>query len=123
VGQVGHIVCISDYCSIYLIRRVLNPSNLKVIHLSSIHPDTVVDPNRRADSHGGEINNDIALVLESGHDFNDDTTKLYTSSDNPPPPSIIDMEELIGRSFMMYEQEDGQKLPARIVKLIEDHGA
>jgi hypothetical protein len=70
---------------------------------------------------GGEIDDDIAPVLKYRHDFIYKDNKLYTSNDNHPPPSIIDMEDLVGKSFIMYKQDDGQQFQARIVKLIEDH--
>jgi hypothetical protein len=34
---------------------------------------------------------------------------------------VFDPEDLVGRTFLMDEQEDGQRFRARIVKLIEDH--
>jgi hypothetical protein len=61
--------------------------------------------------------------LKSRHDFIDEDTKLHTTKNTHPPSSIIDMEYLIGRSFIMDSQDDGQKIWARIVKLIEDHDA
>jgi hypothetical protein len=38
----------------------------------------------------------------------------------PPPPPIFNPEGLIGCSFLMDEQEDGQRFRGRIVELIED---
>jgi hypothetical protein len=86
-------------------------------------PATDADPNLRAESLGGEIDDDIAPVLESRHDFIDEDTKIHTTNNNHLPPSIIDMEDLIGRSFIMYKQHNGQTFRARIVKLIEYHDA
>jgi hypothetical protein len=74
-----------------------------------------------AESFGGDIDDDIAPVLGSHHDFNNEDTKLHTTNDNHPPPSIIDMEDLIGRFFIMDNQDDGQQFRERIVKIIEDH--
>jgi hypothetical protein len=42
------------------------------------------------------------------------------NSESPPSP-IFNPEDLIGRTFLMDEQEDGQKFRGRIVELIEDH--
>ena len=36
---------------------------------------------------------------------------------------VISPEDLIGKTFIMDEQEDGQKFRARITRLIEDHEA
>jgi hypothetical protein len=37
------------------------------------------------------------------------------------PPPIFNPEDLIGRTFLMDEQEDAQKFRGRIVELLEDH--
>jgi hypothetical protein len=123
VEQAGHIVGISDHCGNSLTYRVLNPSTLNVIHRSSICPATVVDPNLREESLGGEIDDDIAPNLKSRNDFIDKDTKLHTTNYNHHSPSIIDMEDIIGRSFIMDKHDDGRQFRARIVKLIEDHDA
>ena len=34
---------------------------------------------------------------------------------------VFNPEDLVGRTFLMDEQEDGQRFRARIVKMIEDH--
>ena len=38
-----------------------------------------------------------------------------------PSTPIFDPEELIGKTFLMDEDKDGNRLRARIVKLVEDH--
>jgi hypothetical protein len=40
--------------------------------------------------------------------------------DSPPPP-VFNPEDLIGRTFLMDEKEDGQNHRGWIVELIEDH--
>jgi hypothetical protein len=40
---------------------------------------------------------------------------------DPPPPTIFNPEDLIGHSFFMDKQEDGQQFRGHIVELIEDH--
>jgi hypothetical protein len=43
-----------------------------------------------------------------------------TNAETPPPP-IFNPEDLIGRTFLMDEQEDGQNYRGHIVELVEDH--
>jgi hypothetical protein len=93
--RVGRIVGISEHCDDSLTYSVLHHSTHKVIHISSNCPASAVDLNLHAKSLGGKIDYDIAPVLKSFHYFNDDATKLHTTNDNPPPPSTIDMEDLI----------------------------
>jgi hypothetical protein len=45
---------------------------------------------------------------------------LKISSD-PPPPPVFNPEDLVGRSFLMDKQHDGQQFRGQIVNLIEDH--
>jgi hypothetical protein len=44
-------------------------------------------------------------------------------SNDPTAESVpvFDPEDLVGRTFLMDEEEDGQRFRARIVKLVEDH--
>jgi hypothetical protein len=87
-----------EHCDNALTYRVLNPSTLKVIHRSSIRPirpGTTKDLNLCAESLGGDI--------VDHHDFNDDATNIHTTNNNPHSPSIIDMEEFIGRYFIVRD--------------------
>ena len=70
-----------------------------------------------AESLCGESPDDVIKddVIKSRDDHNPTDPKLHTTS------PIIDPEDLIGRTFVMDSQSDGQQSRARIVKLIEDH--
>jgi hypothetical protein len=52
---------------------------------------------------------------------------MEPTDENPEHPStrddtvIVDPQELLGHTFLMDTQEDGQKVCARIVKCISDH--
>jgi hypothetical protein len=52
----------------------------------------------------------------------DDLASTATDEINAesPPSPIFNPEDLIGRTFLMDEQEDGKKFRRRIVELIED---
>ena len=39
----------------------------------------------------------------------------------PRDTPVFKLEDLVGQTFLMDEQNDGQRFRARIVKLIEDH--
>jgi hypothetical protein len=45
----------------------------------------------------------------------------YKLADTPIPSPVFNPQDLIGRSFMMDEQPDGQRTRGKIVQLIEDH--
>ena len=112
VESVGHVVGISEHCGHALTYKVLSTKTLKVLHRSLLRPAVTDDSNIRAESLGGEIQD----VIHSGHPSDPE------QPNTPPPPSpIVDPDELIGRTFIMHAQPDGQQLRARIVKLIDDH--
>jgi hypothetical protein len=49
------------------------------------------------------------------------STPIDEINPEQPSPPIFNPEDLIGRTFLMDEQEDGQKFRGCIVELIEDH--
>jgi hypothetical protein len=62
-------------------------------------------------------------VVKSRNDFSqlrhmDDESKL-TATISPSP--VFNPHDLIGRSFLMDKQSDGQKPRATIVQILEDH--
>ena len=130
----GHIVGISEHCGHALTYKVLTSDTQHIIYRSLVRPATPADANLRANMFGGEkdINNDHDPIIKSKNDFVImDESKLADTPDNGdtiPKPSqnqmpspIFNPEELIGRSFLMNKQEDGQQFRGRIVQLIEDH--
>ena len=71
----------------------------------------------------------IPKVIKDKHDIkneDDSTTADYTvlednaNTDRPSMP-IIDPADLVGRTFLTLENEDGQRLRVRIVKAIDDY--
>jgi hypothetical protein len=50
-----------------------------------------------------------------------DESKSADTAAIASPPPVIHPEDLIGRSFLMDKQEDGQHYRGRTVQLIEDH--
>ena len=62
-------------------------------------------------------------VIHSRHDDIPKMPKQPNTQDSKDPTvtPIINPEELIGHTFLMDKQDDGQQFRARIVKLIDDH--
>jgi hypothetical protein len=94
-----------------------------IIYCSLLCPATPDDDNVRACMSGGDSPIHNGPLTDRS---NMDESKLAsthtdgTNADAPPPPDF-NPEDLIGRSFLMDKQEDGQQFRGRIVKLIEDH--
>jgi hypothetical protein len=79
-----------------------------------VRPFSDSDPNFRAVLPGGE---DDAPLL-------DPVIKSKLDISGPmqaPPETVFNPADLVGRTFLLDKQEDGQQFRARIVKLLEDH--
>ena len=53
-------------------------------------------------------------VVTSRYDHTEDGVKL-------PPMPIMNPEDLVGRTFLLDQREDGQKFRAKIVEAVNDH--
>jgi hypothetical protein len=61
-------------------------------------------------------------ILKSRDDFsNVKNMDEYKLADTPLPSPVFNPQDLIGLSFLMDEQPDGQKARGKIVQLIEDN--
>jgi Reverse transcriptase (RNA-dependent DNA polymerase) len=110
---------------------VLTADTNKIIYRSLVRPYTDEDPNLRAELACGE-------ALDDDGDHNDQNPHLFKNGVpqvirsriddeanqviSPVGPSpVFNPEDLVGRTFLLDAQEDGQRLRARIVQLLEDH--
>jgi hypothetical protein len=71
----------------------------------------------------GRVKAAITPILNSCHDDILQNSKQPSTQDSAEStvPSIINPKELIGRTFLLDKQDDGQQFRARIVKLYDDH--
>jgi len=128
---VGHIVGISEHCGHALTWKILTADSNTIIFRSLVRPFSSDDPNLRAEMLGGEESDlNPAPIIKSRHDSDHDSNHISTTVDNDedkantePPSAVFNPEDLVGRTFLMDPQEDGQQFRARIVKLIKDHEA
>jgi hypothetical protein len=119
----GHVVGVSEHCGHALTYKVISSESDVIIYRSLLRPATPDDDNVRACmSVGVSPIHNVPLKDRSTMDESKlaSTHTDGTSADAPPPP-VFNPEDLIGRSFLMDKQEDGQQFRGRIVKLIEDH--
>ena len=118
VEEVGHIVGISEHCGNALTYKILNLATNKVINRSLVRPALPDDLNLRAELLGGEINDCNDIIKGSKQHT---TPNPKEPSADPPSIPIINPDELIGRTFLMDQQENGTRFRGRIVELINDH--
>ena len=80
---------------------------MKVLNRSLIRPADPSDPNLRAESLGGESEDDIIPVIHSRHDdmLQDPKQPNTQYTMEPTVTPIINPEELIGHTFLMDKQD------------------
>ena len=75
-----------------------------------------------ADLFGGEIDaiNDDPIIKSCPVNIDDPLSK-HDTRDNVQAKPVFHPEDLVGRSFLMDKQDDGQQHRATIIKTLEDH--
>jgi hypothetical protein len=117
-----HVVGISEHCGHALTYKVLSSESDVIIYHSLLQPATPDDENVRACMSGGESPTHGPLKEKSSMSKSKlARTPTDDTNAEPPPPPAFNPEGLVGHSFLMDEQEDGQWFRGRIVELIEDH--
>jgi hypothetical protein len=112
--------------------KILTDDTHRIIHRSNIR--SAADPNAR-NLHLDPLNDGPPEVIQSlckaspasdhGEDFS--LHSMEPTNENPEHPStgdntvIVNPQELLGCTFLMDTQEDGQRFRARIVECISDH--
>jgi hypothetical protein len=112
--------------------KILTDDTRWIIHRSNIH--LVADPNAR-NQHLDPLSDEPPEVIQSlcksspasdhGEDFS--LHSMEPPDENPERPStgddtvIVNPQELLGHTFLMDTQEDGQRFRDRIVECISDH--
>jgi hypothetical protein len=107
--SIGHIVGISEHCG-HAQYKILNSDTEYLIYRSLLRPPTPTDANLRAVMFEGEQDTHIVdPIIKSRHDLDimDESKTTETAASASPPP-VINTGDLIGRSFLMDKQEDGQ---------------
>ena len=131
---IGHIVGISEHVGNSLTWMVLTEDTNKILYRSVVRPHSDDDPNLRADfppdpdSNEGETPHKARNIVKSRFDGDqefivvspDDNIDSLINPDVPPSP-VFDPEDLIGRTFLMDQQSDGQKFRAKVTEMVEDH--
>ena len=129
----GYFVGFAEHVGHYMTIKVLTDDTAKIIYRSSVR--SALNPaqrNLRMDPLGGEI----TPIIKSRHDQdengetktnpngsdNGETGNGETSNDVPRMPTF-DPDDIVGRTFLLEPQEDGQRFRARIVEAIEEQDA
>jgi hypothetical protein len=128
----GRWVGVSENVGHFMTYKILTDDTHRIIHRSNIR--SAADPharNLRLDLLNDEPPEVIWSLCKAspasdhGEDFS--LHSMEPTDENPECPStgddtvIVDPQELLGRTFLMDTQEDGQRFRACIVECISDH--
>jgi hypothetical protein len=112
----GHFVGISQNVGHAMTYKILCDKSLKVLHRSNLRSATnPSDPNLRLDPLDGEKLPHSSRIVQS---VQDDTEDL---SDQVKPMIYFETADLVGRTFLMEEDDDGLRCRARIIEVLDDH--
>jgi hypothetical protein len=128
----GRWVGVSENVGHFMTYKILTDDTRQIIHRSNIR--SAADPNAR-NLRLDPLNDKPPEVIWSLHkaspasDHGEDFSlhSMEPTNENPERPStgddtvIVNPQELLGRTFLMDTQEDGQSFRARIVECISDH--
>ena len=119
----GHIVGISEHVGPALCWKILTADTQQVIFRSQVCPFSPEDPNLRADPTGGESTSPPVLLSRGDPVTLADGVTTSLLDVQVPTPPLIDVDDLIGRTFLLEPDEDGNIQRARIAHLVEDFDA
>ena len=113
--RLGYWIGISEHCGDELTYEVITADTQQIIPRSTLRPaDTPSTQNRRADSVLGETNVDKPIeIVKDRWDDNRDSTSL-------PLQPEIKPDDLLGRTFLTPENEDGERFRATVIRKIID---
>ena len=122
----GHIVGISEHCGHALTWKILTDDTQQIIYRSLVRPFSNDDPNFRAvmsdgESADGAINDPIIKSRNDPDLVSHDITEPLTDKVPTPQVPVFDPEDLVGRTFLLDPNENGEIHRARIVELLNDH--
>ena len=114
-----------EHCGDAMTHKLLDKITKKIIYRSAVRPITKSNPNHRLDLDGGEFGTSMG---SSGGSKPTKTTKApavyIRSRQDDADPSIIkpmpefDPDNLIGRTFLLPPQENGERLRAKFTKKV-----
>ena len=118
---IGYMIGIAEHVGHQLTHRILTKDTKRILARSEVRP-TKLGQNKRLDFISGEdfvggqkIKTFVRSTLDNEH------TDQPNSEANENSKPVVQLVDLIGKSFLMDKTEDGQQHRARITELVEGH--
>ena len=108
----GYIVGILEHVGPIMTYNILTEDTLKVIYRSSIRPHSDDDPNLRGAAIDGEEFLEGPCFIKSRSDLQKGGESLDGNDTPVTPPfndPLVEIDDLIGRSFLLEPKEDGSR--------------
>lgn len=118
----GRFVGIAEHVGHVMTFRILSEDTRRILDRSLVRPVTHMAPNQRADFVA--VPPAPGKPPETPHPPAGEPTESVHSNVGEPSLHIVDYSDLIGRSFLLDTNEDGERLRVRIqeiVDAVEDH--
>ena len=113
----GRFVGIAEHVGHAMTFKILTDDTSKVIYRSNVRPaDVPMEYNLRLDPLCGEPTEIVKSKNDNANINNQDQSEDQQSS-----LPIINPSDLVGRSFLLQGNENGEKFRAKIVEAIKDH--
>ena len=106
-----------EHCGDAMTHKVLDKITQKIIYRSAVRPLTKSNPNHRLTEHGGEASTSKQPSSKIP------TVFIRSRQDDADPSHIkpmpeFDPDDLIGRTFLLPPQENGERLRAKVTKKV-----
>ena len=133
--RAGYWVGFGEHCGDAMTHKILNHGTLKIIYRSAVRPEKSSTPNHRLAPHGGEvsassdpsedkISSGSPLGSPEGYSPKQKAPTVFILSRDEESPSgskpmpTVDPSDLIGRTFLLPPEENGERHRAKVTRQV-----
>ena len=129
--RAGYWVGFGEHCGDAMTHKILDHDTRKIIYRSAVRPKKSSTPNHRLVPHGGEVSassdpSEDKISSGSGYSPKQKVPTGFIRSrdeENPSgskPMPIFDPSDLIGRTFLLPPEENGERHRAKVTRQVVD---
>ena len=106
--RAGYWVGFGEHCGDAMTHKILDHDTQKIIYRSAVRPKKSSTPNHRLAPHGGEV----SALSDPSED------KISSGSPGSKPMPTFDPSDLIGRTFLLPPEENGERHRAKVTRQV-----